>query len=207
MTAISNNVASIYGANAAPLATSIASLGAAIQAGSTNGGNTAVATGYSATPATTPIGTAGNVAANARALNTVAGTAAPAAIATAQQTIAALGTTPAAAPANMAVATSAQNTVASQFGSQTATDLTQAAGGGQITNALKTGVSSIVAFAQKGMADIQKAIQGDMAANNGEVDPAKMQLYTMKMSTYELLNQMAAKIQEKEEAAMQRWLR
>jgi hypothetical protein len=56
------------------------------------------------------------------------------------------------------------------------------------------------------MADIQKAIQGDMAANNGEVDPAKMQLYTMKMSTYELLNQMAAKIQEKEERSIQVWL-
>ena len=46
-----------------------------------------------------------------------------------------------------------------------------------------------------------------MAANNGEVDPAKMQLYTMKMCTYELLNQMAAKIQEKEERSIQVWLR
>jgi hypothetical protein len=107
-----------------------------------------------------------------------------------------------------ALAPAAQTQVANSAAAIATNHMTAAAsGGGAISDALKSGVSSIVAFAQKGMSDIQKAIQGDMAANNGEVDPAKMQLYTMKMSTYELLNQMAAKIQEKEERSIQVWLR
>ena len=56
------------------------------------------------------------------------------------------------------------------------------------------------------MKGIEQAIQGDMAANNGQVDPAKMQQYTMQMSTYEMIMQMAAKIQEKQERAAQVWL-
>ncbi len=186
MTAISNNVASIYGANAAPVATSAATLGLGVTSQpTTTSGNAAVATGYSSTPAT-------NVTGGGATQPTV-----PQAM---QNAAAANGTT-------VANVQNVHNTVASQFGTGMADSFTQASGGGAISDALKSGVSSIVAFAQKGMADIQKAIQGDMAANNGEVDPAKMQLYTMKMSTYELLNQMAAKIQEKEERSIQVWLR
>ena len=88
-----------------------------------------------------------------------------------------------------------------------AVDGAAAAGGGEIGDALKSGVAKIAAWAQRGMAGIQQAIQGDMNANNGQVDPAKMQQYTMQMSNYELMNQMAAKLQEKEEAAMRVWLR
>jgi len=221
MTTITSNVASTYGANAAPLATSIASLGAAIQAGSTNGGNTAVATGYTATPATTGTG--------AQSATAAATSQAPAAITAGTARVNNMAAnqgvtlpTNYVAPANGQVANAAIATLANGYqtnpiantgpavagvGATLANDAAIAAGGGAISSALKSGVSSIVAFAQNGMKNIQAAIQADMAANNGEVDPAKMQLYTMKMSTYELLNQMAAKIQEKEEAAMQRWLR
>jgi hypothetical protein len=187
MTTLSTQVSGIYGANAAPVATSPTTLGAltsqpATTATATTGGNAAIATGYNPTPvvgggAATTGGAAPNVAALANQL-------APA------------GT-------NQQAVTAAANIATQQL--QTSYD-SASSGGGAIGDALKSGTSKIVAFAQKGMADIQKAIQGDMAANNGEVDPAKMQLYTMKMSTYELLNQMAAKIQEKEERSIQVWL-
>ena len=73
--------------------------------------------------------------------------------------------------------------------------------------ALKGGVAKIAAWAQRGMSGIQQAIQGDMSANNGQVDPAKMQHYTMQMSNYEMMNQLAAKIQEKQDASIRAWLR
>ncbi|MCW2926093.1 MAG: hypothetical protein JWM86_61 [Thermoleophilia bacterium] len=80
-------------------------------------------------------------------------------------------------------------------------------GGGELSDALTNGVARIAAWAHRGMAGIQQAIQGDMNANNGQVDPARMQQYTMQMSNFELMNQMAAKMQEKEEAAIKVWLR
>jgi hypothetical protein len=175
-----------YVSYAAPVATTPATLGVTTRPATTGtttaGGNAAIPTGFDRTP--------------------IAGGG------TTQPTLA--QATQAAAAANGAsvqAINTVHNTVSGQFGTQAANDLVTASGGGAISDALKGGVSRIVAFAQKGMADIQKAIQGDMAANNGEVDPAKMQLYTMKMSTYELLNQMAAKIQEKEERSIQIWLR
>ncbi|MCB0878649.1 MAG: hypothetical protein KDC46_06670 [Thermoleophilia bacterium] len=176
-----------YVSYAAPLATTAASLGVTAQPTTTGtgttGGNAAVATGYDPTPATTTGG-----GASATTLPQYA------------QAAAAANNT------SVANVNAATNLVQNQFGTTMANQFATASGGGAIGDALKSGVSSIVAFAQKGMADIQKAIQGDMAANNGEVDPAKMQLYTMKMSTYELLNQMAAKIQEKQDRAVQIWL-
>jgi 5-hydroxyisourate hydrolase-like protein (transthyretin family) len=68
-------------------------------------------------------------------------------------------------------------------------------------------VSKLAAFAQNSMTNVQKAMQADMTANNGQVDPAKLQQYSMQMSTYEMIMQMAQKIQEKQEAATQVWLR
>ena len=103
--------------------------------------------------------------------------------------------------------TSIAGSVGAKFGSAMAADFTAAAGGGEITDALKNGVAKIAAWAQRGMTGIQEAIQGDMNANNGQVDPAKMQQYTMQMTNYEMMMQMAAKIQEKEEAAIKIWLR
>jgi hypothetical protein len=185
MTAISTQVSGIYGANAAPVATSPGVLAQLTRQPTTTSqapaGNAAVPTGYSSAPVVSGGGTTGGAAPN----------------------VAALASQLAPAGANQQAVTAAANIATQQL--QSAQD-SSASGGGVIGDALKSGTSKIVAFAQKGMADIQKAIQGDMAANNGEVDPAKMQLYTMKMSTYELLNQMAAKIQEKEERSIQVWL-
>lgn len=104
------------------------------------------------------------------------------------------------------VVRAAHNTVGNQFGAAISHDFVNAAGGGAISSALENGVAKIAAFAQNGIKSIEKAIQGDMAANNGQVDPAKMQQYTMQMSTFEMIMQMAAKIQEKQERATQVWL-
>jgi hypothetical protein len=176
-----------YVSYAAPIATTPSTLGVTGQpvttGGSiTSGGNAAVSTGYDPTPVATATTSGGGASQNMTAL---------------ANQLAAPGTSQQAVTAAANIAT--QQLQSASTGSTI--------GGGGLGDALKNGVSGIVAFAQKGMADIQKAIQGDMAANNGEVDPAKMQLYTMKMSTYELLNQMAAKIQEKEERSIQIWLR
>lgn len=141
------------------------------------GGNARVATGYNPTPVTGG-GTTPNYAAAAAATGST------------QQQV-----------------RGATNTLAAGVGAPLANDLTNAAGGGAISNALQNGVAKIAAFAQNGIKGIQQAIQGDMAANNGQVDPAKMQQYTMQMSTFELIMQMAAKIQESEKNAAQVWFR
>lgn len=182
-----------YVSYAAPVASTPATLGVAAQpsapraatTATTSAGNSATATAFDRTPATTPVGAASTQPTLAQAVNTVAGQ---------------NGTNVGAAQNAHALATQAA-------GSAAADNLMTASAGGAINDALTNGVSKIVAFAQTGMANIQKAIQGDMAANNGQVDPAKMQLYTMQMSTFELLNQLAAKIQEKEDSSIQRWLR
>ena len=200
MTTISPQVASVYGANAAPIATSATTLGVTNQP-TTTGGNAAINTGYVSTPVPVVGSTTGGGA--SVPLTSLAGQQVGSAVPAAQQQIASMG----ASAANLTQGQQSQAaTAAANIATQQLQTAATTSGGGVIGDALKSGVSSIVAFAQKGMADIQKAIQGDMAANNGEVDPAKMQLYTMKMSTYELLNQMAAKIQEKEERSIQVWL-
>ncbi len=79
--------------------------------------------------------------------------------------------------------------------------------GGGIGDALLSGIGRITAFANNGMKAIEAAIQGDMTSGGGEVDPAKMQQYAMKMSSYETMMQLAAKMQEKQDNAIQVWLR
>lgn len=91
-------------------------------------------------------------------------------------------------------------------GGAAAPSMAQAAGGGALGDFASDGVAKIAAFAQNGMNQIQQMIQGDMAANNGQVDPAKMQQYTMQMSTFEMIMQMAKKIQDSKEAASRAWL-
>jgi len=88
-----------------------------------------------------------------------------------------------------------------------ATPVDTSAAGGGLGDALLSGVAKIAAFANKGMQSIEAAIQGDMTANEGTIDPAKMQQYSMKMSSYENMMQLAAKIQEKQDASIQVWLR
>jgi hypothetical protein len=112
-----------------------------------------------------------------------------------------VGTAPA------AISPAVTNMVSDQFGSQMGADFATASGGGAISDALSNGVAKIAAFAQNGMKRIEGAIQADMAAGNGQVDPGKLQQYSMQMSNYEMMNQLAAKIQEKQEASIRAWLR
>lgn len=192
-----------YASNAAPIASTAASLGIvpaaqpSVSSNVTGGGNARVSTGYSATPAAVtgggPTGTQ-----NLQAI-------ANQSVQAANQRIAGLGATPATVAPN-AVASNAAAVTSQQFGAGMASNLATAAGGGAISDALQNGVAKIAAFAQNGIKSIEQAIQGDMAANNGQVDPAKMQQYTMQMSTFEMIMQMAAKIQEKQERAAQVWL-
>lgn len=114
------------------------------------------------------------------------------------------------APAVLAPSTAldtARRSVSARFGSEMGNDFAAAAGGGAVSDALQNGVAKLAAFAQNGMKNIENAIQGDMDANSGQVDPAKMQQYTMRMSSYEMMMQLAAKIQEKQNNSIQAWLR
>lgn len=184
MTTVLSSISSRF-ANAVP--STAASLGVTSQPARTGATtvaspNAQVATGFSSTPAATT-SNAGVAAGSA----TVAAAASQ------------LGTTTNAVQA-------AQNVVSSQFGANTAAKFTNAAAGGGIADAFMNGVARIASFAQNGMKSIEQAIQADMSANNGQIDPAKMQQYSMQMSTFEMIMQMAAKIQEKQERSTQVWL-
>ena len=193
---------------AAPIASTAATLAPTAGTAAQGATNAAVSTGYDPNPASV-IGGGSAAASLAQVNNGVGAQVGASAIDAASQRISALGATPNTsgvtpnAVANAASSVSAGVTNGStshQFGAAVT-------GGGAISDALLSGVAKIAAFAQNGMKSIEQAIQGDMNANNGQVDPAKMQQYTMQMSNYELMNQMAAKLQEKEEAAMRVWLR
>lgn len=184
-----------------PVASSAATLGVTSQptvttAGtSTGGGNAAINTGYNPTPVT------GGGQTSQQQIQAIANNA----VAATNQRITAMGQTPGTVTPQ-SVASNAAAVTSQQFGAPMAASLATGAGGGAISSALQNGVAKIAAFAQNGIKSIELAIQGDMAANNGQVDPAKMQQYTMQMSTFEMIMQMAAKIQEKQERAAQVWL-
>lgn len=78
--------------------------------------------------------------------------------------------------------------------------------GGGLTQDVGNAVSRLASFAQGKMDDVQRRMQGEMAST-GAIDPGKLQSYNMEMSKYEMIMQMAAKIQEKEERAASVWLR
>jgi hypothetical protein len=189
-----------------PVSTTTASLGItsqpAVSGGTTSSPNSRVGTGYSPAPAAV---TGGGLTSAIQGVAANQNSAVP--------TGAAVGTVGSTTPTAASYAAAASpaphadvRTVSTQFGAPIANDYATASGGGAISDALNNGVAKIAAFAQNGMKSIEQAIQGDMAANNGQVDPAKMQQYTMQMSTFEQIMQMAAKIQEKQDRAAQVWL-
>ena len=78
---------------------------------------------------------------------------------------------------------------------------TDASFGGEITNA----VTRLTAFAQQKMQDTQNEISSLFNSEGGPVDAAKLQVYSQRMSMYEMSMQMAKQIQEKEERATAVW--
>lgn len=177
-----------YVSYAAPLATTAASLGARPVASTAAHavGNAAVATGFDAAPAASAV-IGGGAATTMRQ--------------------AAASVIPAQPAAPTAAEAAAVSTVAGQFGQPLANDFQTAASGGGITEVLSNGISKITAFASNGMKKIEQAIQADMAANNGQVDAAKMQQYSMQMTTFQQIMEMAKKIQDSKDRAMDAWIR
>ena len=108
------------------------------------------------------------------------------------------GTTPAAG--NAAINTTYTPNVSPSM------DVGSAAGGGLLEDAANA-VTRLTAFAQTKMDSVQDKINGLFASEGGEIDAAKLQIYSQEMSSYEMMMQMAAKIQEKEERAISVWLR
>jgi hypothetical protein len=66
-------------------------------------------------------------------------------------------------------------------------------------------VTRLTAFAQDQMKATQDAIQAEFSSEGEPLNAAKLQIYSQRMSMYEMSMQMAAKIQEKEENAKRVW--
>lgn len=133
----------------------------------------------------TPI--ASNAASLGAAQNAYGATAAAAA------TAPAAGAAPAAPAGNAAV--------------NTGFDPTPVTGGGVVGDFLKDSVSKMINMASTGKENLEKAMAADTAANGGKLDPAKVQMYTSQLSTYDNLNQLAKKLQESKDNSIQIWLR
>lgn len=80
-------------------------------------------------------------------------------------------------------------------------------GGGAVSNFIGNAATQFATMASNGMQRLEAAMNGDIAANGGQLNPAKMQQYTSQMNTFEQVMLMAKKIQDKQEAAANVWLR
>jgi hypothetical protein len=78
---------------------------------------------------------------------------------------------------------------------------------GDIGNAIASGINGIAQMAQSGMAKLEQQMNGEMSANGGQMDAAKVQMYSQKMSAFEMVMQLAAKLQESKDNATRAWLR
>jgi hypothetical protein len=125
-------------------------------------------------------------------------------------TAASLGTTaPAAAvpttvtaPVAGAQATTPNASVATTYSPDTAV-----VGGGGLSDFVGNAISKIATMAQNSMNKVQSQLTNEMTANGGNVEPARLQQINQQMSTYQMMMEMAAKIQDKQEQAAQVWLR
>lgn len=73
--------------------------------------------------------------------------------------------------------------------------------GGDISDA----VSRITAYAQQQMTNTQNEMTAMFNSEGGSLDPAKLQIYQQRMSTYQMSMEMAANIQEKRDRAIEVW--
>lgn len=76
-----------------------------------------------------------------------------------------------------------------------------------IAGDVKNAIGALTAFAQSKMDQVQSNIKALMSSEGGEMNAAKLQVYSQELSNYETMMQMAAKLQEKEERAVSIWVR
>lgn len=122
-----------------------------------------------------------------------------------------------AAPTTVAAPTTAPAPVSTPVpGAQVATPNAQVAtgyspapveGGGVISEFVGNAISKIATMAQNSMNSVQSQLTAEMTANGGAVEPARLQQINQQMSTYQMMMEMAAKIQQKQDDAVRVWLR
>jgi hypothetical protein len=72
---------------------------------------------------------------------------------------------------------------------------------------VKNAITALTSFAQSKMDAVQANIKALMNSEGGEMNAAKLQVYSQELSSYETMMQMAAKLQEKQDRAAQIWVR
>lgn len=82
-----------------------------------------------------------------------------------------------------------------------------ATSGGGLAQDIGSAVSRLTQFAQTKMEEVNTKISALFNSEGGPIDAAKLQAYNSEMSKYEMTMQAAAKIQEKQDQAIQVWLR
>lgn len=152
-------------------------------------GNAAIATSYSANPvasSTSSVGIAGAIGGNSSAGVGVTGTG-----------------------ANLNIAgvkvTSAQSGIAAA--QRIDSQITGAPQSASYAGDVKSAIGALTAFAQSKMDAVQANIKALMSSEGGEMNAAKLQVYSQELANYETMMQMAAKLQEKEERALAIWVR
>ncbi|MCW2960416.1 MAG: hypothetical protein JWM90_803 [Thermoleophilia bacterium] len=98
----------------------------------------------------------------------------------------------------------AQPDVAANFQQAAATSVV---GGGLVDYIKGNATSNLAAVAQRGIKGIQDKMNAEMASAGGTIDPLKVQMYTQQMSSFEMIMQMVAKMQETEENCTRAFLR
>lgn len=68
-------------------------------------------------------------------------------------------------------------------------------------------IGALASFAQSRMDAVQSKIKALMNSEGGELNAAQLQAYDRELASYEMLMQMAAKMQEKQERAIAVWVR
>lgn len=90
------------------------------------------------------------------------------------------------------------NQPASQFSGQA---------GSIISGATRDAVTAITDFAQQRMEQVQQNIQALLNSEGGELNAAKLQVYSNQLQNYTTMMELAAKMQEKRDRAVEIWVR
>ncbi len=85
--------------------------------------------------------------------------------------------------------------------------ITGAPQGNSFASDVKDAIGALASFAQSRMDAVQSKIKALMSSEGGEINAAQLQVYSQELANYEMLMQMAAKLQEKQERAAAVWVR
>lgn len=83
----------------------------------------------------------------------------------------------------------------------------QSTSGGGLGEFVGNAIERLAGFASTSMTRLKDKMNAEMTANGGQMDMAKLQMYSQEMSNFEAIMSMAKKIQDTENEARRVWLR